>query len=98
MPLPRMWSSKAGALDRIVVHPHVSLKRARPLAKGSQPRVTRKGRPCSLMFEIKWPLLNPYTAQSNCERMLAAHVTSEWYRGADEVAPALGWDRPKRTG
>ena len=50
------------------------------------------------MLEIKWPLLNPYTAQSNSERMLAAHVTSELYRGADGLVAGAGWDSPKRTG
>ena len=65
MPEDRTWWRSAAAPDRMgdgVLEN--SVKRERPLTKGSAESVMLNGRPRDQIEDIKCPLLNPYTAQS----------------------------------
>ncbi len=49
------------------------------MARGLQARMTLNSMLCVQMVDAKWPLLKPYTAQSNFARILDASVISELY-------------------
>ena len=65
MPEDRTWWRSAAAPDRMGDRVlENSVKRERPLIKGSADSVMLNGRPRDQIEDIKCPLLNPYTAQS----------------------------------